>query len=199
MAISAKEVKALRDETGAGMMDCKKALKEAEGDKEKAKGILRKKNLAAVDKRAGRATAEGLIHSYIHGNGKIGVLLEVNCETDFVAKTEDFSSLAKDLCMQIAAISPKWVSRDDVPAEVKEKEMDIYREQAKAAGKPEKIVDKIATGKLEKFYGEVCLFDQPFVKEDKKKVSDRIQDAAAKLGENISVSRFVRFAVGEGE
>ena len=197
MAISAKDVKALRDATGAGMMDCKKALTEAEGNVEKATEILRKKNLAAVGKRAGRATAEGLIQSYIHGNGKIGVLLEINCETDFVAKTDEFKGLAKDLCMQIAAVSPKWVNRDEVPKDIVEKEMDIYREQALASGKPEKIVDKIASGKIDKFYGEVCLLDQAYVKEDKKTVKDRIEDAAGILGENITVARFIRFAVGE--
>ena len=197
MAISAKDVKALRDATGAGMMDCKKALTEAEGNVEKATDILRKKNLAAVGKRAGRATAEGLIQSYIHGNGKIGVLLEINCETDFVAKTDEFKGLAKDLCMQIAAVAPKWVKREEVPKDIVDKEMDIYREQALASGKPEKIVDKIASGKIDKFYGEVCLLDQAYVKEDKKKVKDRIEDAAGKLGENISVARFIRFAVGE--
>ena len=197
MAISAKDVKALRDATGAGMMDCKKALTEAEGNVEKATEILRKKNLAAVGKRAGRATAEGLIQSYIHSNGKIGVLLEINCETDFVAKTDEFKDLAKDLCMQIAAVAPKWVKRDEVPKEIVDKELDIYREQALASGKPEKIVDKIAAGKMDKFYGDVCLLDQSYVKEDKKTIKDRIEDSAGKLGENITVARFIRFAVGE--
>ena len=197
MAISAKEVKALRESTGAGMMDCKKALTEANGDVEKAVELLRKKGMAAAAKRAGRATSEGLVHSYIHGNGKVGVLIELNCETDFVAKTDDFAELAKDLCMQIAAVSPKYVSRESVPAEVIEKEMKLYKEQALESGKPEKIVEKIAEGKLEKFYSEVCLVDMPFVKEDKKKVSERVKDAVAKLGENISISRFSRFQVGQ--
>lgn len=197
MAISAKEVKALREATGAGMMDCKKALTEADGNVDKAVELLRKKGMAAAAKRAGRATGEGLVQSYIHGNGKIGVLIEINCETDFVAKTDDFAELAKDLCMQIAAVAPKYVSRDFVPEEVISKEIEIYKEQALASGKPEKIVDKIAEGKLEKFYSEVCLVDMPYVKEDKKKVSERVKDAVAKLGENISIARFVRFQVGQ--
>jgi elongation factor Ts len=197
MAISAKEVKALREATGAGMMDCKKALTEADGNVDKAVELLRKKGMAAAAKRAGRATGEGLVQSYIHGNGKIGVLIEINCETDFVAKTDDFAELAKDLCMQIAAVAPKYVSREFVPEDVVNKEIEIYKEQALASGKPEKIVDKIAEGKLEKFYSEVCLVDMPYVKEDKKKVSERVKDAVAKLGENISVARFVRFQVGQ--
>lgn len=197
MAISAKEVKALRESTGAGMMDCKKALTEAEGNVERAVELLRKKGMAKAAKRAGRATSEGLVQSYIHGNGKIGVLIELNCETDFVAKTDDFVALAKDLCMQIAAVNPAYVSRESVPAEIVEKEMNLYKEQALESGKPEKIVEKIATGKLEKFFSEVCLVDQAFVKEDKKKVSDRVQEAIGKLGEHISVARFVRYQIGK--
>ena len=154
MAISAKEVKALRESTGAGMMDCKKALTEADGNMEEAVILLRKKGMAKAAKRAGRETTEGLVHSYIHGNGKIGVLIELNCETDFVAKTDDFISLAKDLCMQIAAVSPMYVSRETVPADVIEKETKLYKEQAIESGKPEKIVEKIAAGKLEKFYSQ---------------------------------------------
>jgi len=197
MAISAQDVKALRDATGAGMMDCKKALTESNGDVEKATEFLRKKGLAAAAKRAGRATAQGVIHSYIHSNAKVGVLLELNCETDFVANTDEFKDLAKDLCMQVAAVAPRYVTRDEIPGDVLEKEKDIYREQAKQAGKPEKMLDKIAEGKLEKFFSDVCLVDMPFVKDDKKKVKDRIQASAAKLGENVSVSRFIRYSVGE--
>jgi len=197
MAISAKEVKALRESTGAGMMDCKKALTEADGNVDKAVELLRKKGMAKAAKRAGRETGEGIVHSYIHGNGKVGVLIELNCETDFVAKTDDFIGLAKDLCMQIAAVNPQYVSRESVPAEIVDREMKLYKEQALESGKPEKIVEKIATGKLEKFYSEICLVDQPFVKEDKKKVSERVKDAVAKLGENISVARFARYQIGK--
>jgi len=197
MAINAQDVKKLREATGAGMMDCKKALTEAEGDFQKANDLLRKKGLAAAAKRAGRTAAEGMIQSYIHGNGKIGVLMEVNCETDFVARTDDFLELVKDLCMQVAAVNPQYVSREDVPKELVAKEIEIYKDQAKASGKPEKILDKIAEGKIEKWYGEICLVDQAFIKEDKRKVRDRIQDAVGKIGENISVRRFTRFQVGE--
>ena len=197
MTITAQDVKALREATGVGMMDCKKALTEANGDMEKANEILRKKGLAAAAKRSGRTTAEGVVYSYIHGTGKIGVLLELNCETDFVAKTDEFLALAKDLSMQVAAVAPRFVGREEIPADEVTKELDIYRDQIRAAGKPEKMVDKIAEGKLEKYFGEVCLVDQPFVKDDKRKVKDRIQDTVAKTGENITVRRFVRFQVGE--
>ena len=199
MTIDARTVKELRDATGAGMMDCKKALTEAEGDLGKATDILRKKGLAAAAKRSGRVTAEGIVHSYIHGNSRIGVLLELNCETDFVAKTDEFKELAKDLCMQVAAVNPQYVDRESVDAAEVSREMDIYRDQARAMGKPEKMLDKIAEGKLEKYYAEVCLVDQPFVKDDKRKVQERIQDTVAKTGENITVNRFVRFCVGEGD
>ncbi len=196
MAITAQMVKELRERTGAGMMDCKKALEEAGGDMEKAMEILKKKGIAKAEKKAAREAKEGIIGSYIHMGGKIGVLVEVNCETDFVARTDEFQQLVKDIAMQIAAMSPKYISVEDVPQEVVEKEKAIYREQALAAGKPEKVVDRIVEGKLQKFFEEVCLLEQRFIKDDSKKVKDVITEAIAKLGENIRVSRFVRFQVG---
>ncbi len=196
MAITAQMVKELREKTGAGMMECKKALEEAGGDMEKAIEILKKKGIAKAEKKASRAAKEGIIGSYIHMGGKIGVLVEVNCETDFVARTDEFQQLVKDIAMQIAAMSPKYISVEDVPQEVVEKEKAIYREQALAAGKPEHVVDRIVEGKMQKFYEEVCLLEQRFIKDDSKKVKDIITEAIAKLGENIKVSRFVRFQVG---
>ena len=196
MAITAQMVKELRERTGAGMMECKKALQEAGGDMEKAMEILRKKGIAKAEKKASRATKEGIIGSYIHMGGKIGVLVEVNCETDFVARTDEFQNLVKDIAMQIAAMNPKYVSKEDVPEEVIEKEKTIYREQALASGKPEHVVDKIVEGKLNKFFEEVCLLEQDFIKDDSKKVKDVITEVIAKLGENIRVARFVRFQVG---
>jgi elongation factor Ts len=196
--ISAKDVKALRDRTGAGMMDCKAALTEAAGDVDKAVEILRVKGQAQAAKRSGRAASEGAVASYIHAGGKIGVLVEVNCETDFVARNEDFQQLVKDLAMHIAAASPTYVRREEVDTTVLEKEKEIEREQLRAAKKPEAIWEKILTGKVEKFYERVCLLDQPFVKDDKKKVKDLVTEAIAKIGENISVRRFARFQVGEG-
>ncbi len=197
MAISAQMVKALRDKTGAGMMDCKKALVECEGDEEKAVAWLRQKGLSKAAKKAGRSTSEGLIGSYIHSNGKIGVMVELQCETDFVARNEKFQEVAKDLAMQIAATSPLCVSPDELPQENLEKEKAIYREQALAEGKPEKIVDKIVEGRVQKYYKEVCLLEQVFIKDDKKVIKDLINDLIAVLGENIQVGRFVRFALGE--
>ncbi|MFH1116453.1 MAG: translation elongation factor Ts [Pseudomonadota bacterium] len=197
MEITAKMVKDLRDKTGLGMMDCKKALVETEGDIEKAIDFLRKKGALKAAKREGRATSEGRIGSYIHLNGKIGVLLELNCESDFVAKTDEFTDLVKDLCMQVAASSPQWVSREDVPEAVVAKEKEIYVVQAKEAGKPEKILDKIAEGKLNKFYSDVCLLEQPFIKDTDKSVEEVIKEVIAKLGENMTVGRFVRFQVGQ--
>lgn len=197
MAISAQQVKELRDKTGAGMMDCKRALEEANGDMEKAVDVLRKKGVAKAEKKSSRAANEGLITSYIHPGGRIGVLLEINCETDFVAKTDDFQNLANDIAMQIAAMSPLALSRDDVDETVIEKEKDIYKEQALQEGKPEHIVDKIINGRLEKFYSQVTLLEQPFVKDTDKSVSELITEAVAKLGENIAVSRFVRYELGE--
>ncbi len=196
MKITAQMVKKLRDMTGAGMMDCKKALQEADGDFDKAIEILRKKGAAKAAKKAGRATGEGIITSYVHFNGRIGVLLELNCETDFVARTDEFKELAYNLAKQVAAMSPRWVSREDVPQEVIEKEKEIYREQLKNSGKPENVVEKIIEGKLEKFFQENCLLEQDYIFDDKKKVKDIITEAIGKIGENIRVSRFVRLEVG---
>jgi len=196
--ISASAVKELREKTGAGMMDCKKALAEVGGDFGKAEEVLRKKGLAAAAKKSGRIASEGLVASYIHMGGKIGVLVEVNCETDFVARTEGFQLLVKDLSMQIAAAAPLYVRRDEVPADVVAKELEIFKAQARESKKPEPIVEKIAQGKLDKFYEQSCLMDQLFVKDDKKKVSDVVTEAVAKIGENIQVRRFARFVLGEG-
>ena len=200
MAISATDVRDLKGKTGAGMTDCKRALTETGGDMEKAIDFLRKKGLSAAAKKSDRITSEGLVGSYIHMGGKIGVLLEVNCETDFVAKTPVFQDLVKDISMHIAAASPKYVRRDEVdPAELA-REKEIYKDQARQSGKPENILDKIIEGKIEKFFGDVCLMDQLFVKdpEGKKKVGDIITEKIAKIGENISVRRFVRYQLGEG-
>jgi elongation factor Ts len=196
--VSANMVKELREKTGAGMMDCKKALAEAGGDFAKAEEVLRKKGLSAAAKKSARAATEGAVASYIHMGGKIGVLVEVNCETDFVARTEGFQALVKDLAMQIAAAAPRWVRREEVPPEVIQKEMEIARAQAREQKKPDAIVEKIATGKVEKFYGEFCLLEQPFVKDDKKKIQDVVTEAIAKIGENIQVRRFARYVLGEG-
>ncbi|WP_242344717.1 translation elongation factor Ts [Anaeromyxobacter terrae] len=196
--VNANMVKELREKTGAGMMDCKKALSEAGGDFAKAEEVLRKKGLAAAAKKSSRAATEGQVASYIHMGGKIGVLVEVNCETDFVARTDGFQSLVKDIAMQIAAASPTWVRREEVPAEIVAKELEIAKAQMRDQKKPEAILEKIAQGKLEKFYEQFCLLDQPFVKEDKKKMSEVLTDAVAKIGENIQVRRFARFVLGEG-
>ena len=196
-AISAKDVSTLRAKTGAGMMDCKKALQETGGDMEKAVAYLRTKGMAQAAKRAGRTASEGVIGHYVHFNGKVGVLVEVNCETDFVARTDDFQALAKDLALHIASAKPLAVSPEDLPASVVDKERDIYREQARESGKPEKISDKIVEGKLQKFYADTVLLEQPFVKDDKKAIKDVIKAAAGKLGENVIVRRFVRFELGE--
>ncbi len=196
--VSANMVKELREKTGAGMMDCKKALAEAGGDPAKAEEVLRKKGLAAAAKKSSRAATEGQVASYIHMGGKIGVLVEVNCETDFVARTDGFQALVKDIAMQIAAASPQWVRREEVPAEVIAKELEIAKAQMRDQKKPEAILEKIAQGKLEKFYEQFCLLDQPFVKEDKKKISEVLTDAVAKIGENIQIRRFARFVLGEG-
>jgi elongation factor Ts len=197
MSISAAAVKELRERTGAGMMDCKKALTEAGGDMEKAIDIMRKKGLAKAQGKASRDASDGLIHSYIHMGGKIGVLLEVNCETDFVAKTDDFQQLVKDISMHIAATNPSYVKREDIPAEVIEKEKEIYASQVE--NKPPQVVEKIVEGKLEKFCSDMCLVDQVFVKDpdQKQKIKDLIVEKIAKLGENIVVSRFARFQLGE--
>ena len=198
MDITAAMVKQLRDKTGAGMMECKKALTEANGDMEAAITILRKAGLAQAAKRAGRATAQGMIGSYIHMGGKIGVLVEVNCESDFVARTEDFNTLVKEVAMHIAAADPKWVRREDVPADAVEKEKAIYRAQMEKENKPAHVIEKIIDGMLGKYYSQVVLLDQPFVRDDKVTVSQLVAQASAKTGENIQVSRFVRFRVGEG-
>ncbi len=196
--ISANAVKELREKTGAGMMDCKKALTEAGGDAGKAEDVLRKRGLAAAAKKAGRIASEGTVASYIHMGGKIGVLIEVNCETDFVARTEGFQSLVKDLAMQIAAASPLYVRREEVPPELVGKELEIARAQAREGKKPEAIIEKIATGKVEKFFKDIVLLEQAFVKDDKKTIQEVLTEAVARIGENIQVRRFARFALGEG-
>ena len=198
MEVSASMVKDLREKTGAGMMDCKKALSETGGDFQKAVDYLRQKGLATAAKRAGRIASEGRIGSYIHAGGKIGVMVEVNCETDFVAKTDDFQVFAKDLAMHIAASNPSYVRREEVPREVLEREKEIYRAQARDAKKPEKIMDKIVDGKLEKFYGEVCLLEQPFVKDPDITIQDLLNGFIGKVGEKVEIRRFTRFQVGEG-
>ena len=195
---SAKDVKDLRERTGAGMMDCKKALVESNGDVEKAIDFLREKGLAAAAKKAGRIAAEGLVTSYIHGGGRIGVLVEINCETDFVAKTAEYQEFCRDIAMQIAASSPEYVRREEVPEDVLEHERAIARQQAINDGKPEKILDKIVEGRIEKYYKEVCLLEQVFIKDNDKTVQQVITDRIATIGENISVRRFVRYQVGEG-
>lgn len=198
MSISASLVKELRERTGAGMMDCKKALTETGGDIEKAVIYLREKGLAAAAKKAGRIAAEGLIESYIHGVGKLGVMVEVNCETDFVALTDEFKGLARDIAMQIAASKPEYVSREEVPAEMVEKEKEILRAQAINEGKPEKIADRMVEGRIEKYYKDVCLLEQPFVKDTNLTVQQLLTEKIAKIGENISIRRFVRYELGEG-
>lgn len=195
--ITAAAVKELREKTGAGMMDCKNALVEAQGDMDKAGDLLRKKGIARASKKASRAVNEGRIEAYIHPGSKIGVLVEINCETDFVAKTDEFKTFSRDVAMQIAASSPLYVKRDGVDQETIDREMDIYREQAKSQGKPENIIEKIATGKLDKFYSEICLMEQPFVKDADKTIENLVTETIAKLGENISISRFSRFKIGE--
>ncbi|CAM4161173.1 translation elongation factor Ts [Corallococcus sp. ZKHCc1 1396] len=195
--ISAQMVKDLRERTGAGMMDCKKALSETAGDFVKAEEWLRKKGISRAAGKEGRVAAEGIVTSYIHG-GRIGVIVEVNCETDFVARNPDFQDLAKDVAMQVAAASPKYVRREEVPQDAMDKEKEIQRELLKQQGKPEAMLEKILVGKMEKYYEGVCLVDQLWVKDDKKKVGEMITERAAKIGEKVSVRRFVRFEVGEG-
>ncbi|MCT4663100.1 MAG: translation elongation factor Ts [Tissierellales bacterium] len=197
MAITAAMVKELRETTQAGMMDCKKALVETDGNMEQAIDFLREKGLAKAAKKAGRVAAEGLIASYIHG-GRIGVIVEVNSETDFVAKNEEFKAFAKDVAMQVAAQNPQYVRREEVPAEVIEHEKKVLKEQALNEGKPEKIVEKMIEGRIEKFYKEICLVDQPFIKDGDKTVGQLLTELIAKLGENMQIRRFERFEVGEG-
>ncbi|NLM45382.1 MAG: translation elongation factor Ts [Firmicutes bacterium] len=196
--IPASLVKELREKTGAGMMDCKKALTEAGGDIDKAVEILREKGLAAAKKKAGRIAAEGIVDSYIHMGGRIGVLVEVNCETDFVARTDEFRAFVRDIAMQIAAGNPQYISREEVPEEVLEKEREILRTQAVNEGKPEKVIDKIVAGRLEKFFAENCLLEQPFIRDTDITVKELLQEKIAKIGENISIRRFVRYEMGEG-
>lgn len=196
MKITSQMVKELRDKTNAGMMDCKRALGETEGDLEKAVDLLRQKGLAVAQKRADRATSEGVVECYIHTNSKLGVMVEVGCETDFVAKTDGFIDFAKDVAMHIAASSPVAVSREDVPAELIEREKEIYKAQALDSGKPESIVDKIITGKIEKYISEICLLEQKFVKNPDLSVQDLLNELIAKMGENISIKRFARFQIG---
>jgi elongation factor Ts len=195
--ISAQQVKELRDRTGAPWLDCKMALVESKGDFGGAEVYLRKRGLASAQKRAGRATLEGVVGSYIHAGGKIGVMVELNCETDFVARTDEFQRLAHDLAMQVAAADPRFLSKEEVTPEILEKEKEIYRAQAQASGKPEKILDKIVEGKMEKFYEEVCLLEQHFVKDPGITVGQLVASVIGKLGENITVRRFVRFKVGD--
>jgi elongation factor Ts len=198
MKITAQMVKELRERTGAGMMDCKAALTEAGGDVDAAIAVLRKKGLAAAAKKAGRVTAEGAVASYIHAGGKIGVLVEVNCETDFVARTDDFQELVRDVALHIAASDPRFVGRAEVTAEVLAAEREIYRQQALGAGKPEQVVERIVSGKLEKYYEENVLLEQPFVKDPDRTVGEMIAEKVGKIGENIQVRRFARFVLGEG-
>ena len=196
--ITAALVKELRERTGAGMMDCKKALSATDGDLEKAIDFLREKGLAAAAKKAGRVAAEGLVEAYIHGGGRIGVLVEVNCETDFVAKTDAFKELVKDIAMHIAATNPSYLKREEVPTAELEHEQAVLAEQARNEGKPEKIIEKMVAGRIEKYYKKVCLMEQPFVKDPDKTISDLITESIAKIGENISIRRFTRYQLGEG-
>ena len=198
MQVTAQMVKELRERTGAGMMDCKGALTETQGDMEKAVDLLRTKGLAAAAKKAGRVAAEGIVASYIHAGGKIGVLVEVNCETDFVAKTEEFQQLVRDIAMHIAAAEPRYVRREEVTPELLERERAIFREQAAASGKPPKVLDKIVEGKMEKFYSEACLLEQSFVKNPDQTIGELVTEAVARIGENIQVRRFERYRLGEG-
>jgi elongation factor Ts len=198
MNVSAQMVKELRERTGAGMMDCKSALVESQGDLDKAVEVLRKRGLAAAARKAGRVAADGAVGSYIHAGGKIGVLVEVNCETDFVARTDDFQALVKDLAMHIAAADPRFVHRDEVTADVLDREREIYRDQALASGKPAAVVERIVEGKVGKFYAETVLLEQPFVKDPDRSVGEMIAEKVGKIGENIQVRRFARFVLGEG-
>ncbi|UCG38366.1 MAG: translation elongation factor Ts [bacterium] len=199
MSISETIVKELREKTGAGFMDCKEALTQCGGDADKAVDYLRKKGLSAAAKSAGRIASEGVVGSYIHMGGKIGVLVEVNCETDFVARTDDFQELVGDLAMQVAAARPLFVRREDVPPELVEKEREIFTAQARESGKPEKVLDKIVDGKIEKFYQQICLEEQEFIRETGTRVLDHVKSVAGKLGENVQIRRFARFEIGEGQ
>ena len=198
MHIDAKVVKALREKTGAGMMDCKKALQDAAGNEEKAIDILREKGLSAAARRSGRAANQGIVDSYIHLGGKIGVLIEVNCETDFVARNDQFREFVRNLCLQVAATKPSYLKKEDVPENILEKERQIIKAQALNEGKPEKVIEKIVEGRLEKFYRENCLLEQPFVKDDEISIGELLTGMIAKIGENIIIRRFSRFEIGEG-
>lgn len=198
MEVSASAVRELREKTGAGMMDCKKALAETAGDIQKAVDYLRQKGLASAAKKADRVAADGAVTAYLHPGGKLGALVEINCETDFVARTPEFQALLKDIAMQVAAANPRYVRREEIPAAELDREKTIYRQQALESGKPEKIVDKIVEGKMERFYSEVCLLEQSFIKDQDKKVSDVVNDSIARLGENIQIRRFARYHLGEG-
>lgn len=197
MEISTEQIKELREKTGVGIMDCKTALKEANGDIGKAIDYLRKKGIATAKKRGGRATSQGQVQAYIHGGGKIGVLVEVNCETDFSGKTEDFTNFVKDIAMQIAAANPIAIDRERIPDDLLAREKDIYTTQAKESGKPDKVIEKIVEGKLTKFFSEACLLEQPFIKDTDKTVQDLMNELVAKTGENIVIRRFARFQLGE--
>ena len=199
MEISAQLVKQLRDRTGAGMMECKKALTEAKGDVNEAEVVLRKRGIASASKKAERSTKQGVVGSYIHPGAQLGVMIEVNCESDFVARTEDFQALVHDLAMQVAAADPQFLRKEDVTPEAIDKEREIQKARVIAEGKPEKMADKIVQGRLNKYFEEVCLYEQPFIKENTTTVADLIKSKIAKLGENITISRFVRFKVGGGE
>jgi translation elongation factor Ts len=199
MTIEAKVVKELRDKTGAGMMDCKNALKESDGDIENAIDFLRKAGVAKAEKKGSRDTKEGIVYSYIHAGGRLGVLIEVNCETDFVAKTEGFIDLTHNLAMQIAATNPIALDRESIPESVSSREKEIYADQASTSGKPENIIEKMVDGKMNKFFQENCLMEQAYIKDSEKKVSELLTESIATLGENITISRYVRFAVGESD
>jgi elongation factor Ts len=195
--ITAQMVKQLRDQTGAGMMECKAALKEANGNPADAEVILRKRGIAAAAKKAARSTRQGMIGTYVHQGNQLGVMVEINCESDFVARTEDFAELVHDVAMQIAAADPRYLRREDVPADVVAKELDIQKDRARGEGKPEAAIEKIVTGRMNKFFEEVCLLEQPFIREEKLKIEDLIKAKIAKVGENITIARFVRFKVGD--
>ncbi|MEZ4704401.1 MAG: translation elongation factor Ts [Bdellovibrionota bacterium] len=197
MSVTTEMIKDLRDRTGAGMMDCKKALTEVNGNLDQAIEFLRKKGLAIASKKAARSTGDGAVQAYIHGGGKIGVLVEVNCETDFVARTDDFQELVRDIAMHVAAANPMFVKRDDVPEDVKTKERAVFVDQAKDLGKPAAVLDKIVDGKMDKYFADICLVEQAFVKDPDKTIGDLLTEKIAKLGENISIKRFVRFQLGD--
>ncbi len=197
MEINSEMVKTLRDKTGAGMMDCKKALAESSGNLDKAIEILRKKGAATAEKRADRATNQGIVEAYIHAGGRIGAMVEVNCETDFVAKTDDFKGLARELAMQVAAMNPSFIAREEVPKDVQDRELDIYRTQARNEKKPEQIIDKIAQGKLDKYFQEVCLLEQSYIKDAGRTIKDLLLDISGKTGEKVTIRRFKRFHLGE--